>query len=324
MKQLSPQLTALAEKHPCRYTADQKAAFILDTRRMLRSAGYSEKQLVEQRLGGMFNTRNLIIGDPSAEYLVTAHYDTPGGNGFLLGTAPLVGQTGANIIMLMLTLPFIIGEIALVTHAMEQAEPTFWSMAGAVLAMPALLIVLTLLPMLIRNRRNCNDNTSGVMCLLECALAAAQEPELLKKCCFVLFDNEEWGLIGSLGFTAERKKKSIDEKSAFVINLDCVGVGDVIASVTTGKPSTRCEALTESLDELGMARESKRSQLVFMSDHAVFPDAVMLSVMRRSRLGPLYIPNIHSPKDTLCDDGLVARLAEHVTRFISGADTGKE
>lgn len=317
MKQLSPQLTALAEKHPCRYTSDQKAAFILDVRRMLRSAGYSEKQLVEQRLGGMFNTRNLIIGDPAAEYLITAHYDTPGRNGFLLGTSPLIGQTGANIIMLMLAIPFLIAEIALIMRVTEQPEPPFLSVMGAVFSMPVLMVLLTLLPMLFCNRSNRNDNTSGTLCVLECALAAVRDPELLEKCCFVLFDNEEWGLIGSLGFTSERKKKGVDENKVFVINLDCVGVGDVIASVTTGNPSARCDALTDSLGQMGMETEKKQSQLVFMSDHAVFPDAVMLSVMRRSKLGPLYIPNIHSSKDTECDNGLVAQLAGHIIGFIS-------
>ncbi len=316
MTRLSPRLSALAEKHPCRYTSDQKAAFILDARRLLRSAGYSEKQLVEQRLGGMFNTRNLIIGDPSAEYLITAHYDTPGRNGFLLGTAPLVGQTGANIIMLLLAVPFIIGEIALITHVLEQPDHTFLSVAGAILSMPVLLTVLTLLPMLIRNRSNRNDNTSGTMCVLECALKALEQPDLLKKCCFVLFDNEEWGLIGSLGFAAERKKKGIDEKQHFIINLDCVGVGDVLASVTTGRPGSRCDALIDYIKQRGINTEQIRSQLVFMSDHAVFPDSVMLSTMSRSKLGPLYIPNIHSSKDTECDERLVAQLAEYLAGFI--------
>jgi len=316
MTRLSPQLSALTEKHPCRYTSDQKAAFILDAKRLLRGAGYSERQLVEQRLGGMFNTRNLIIGNPSAEYLVTAHYDTPGRNGFLLGTAPLVGQTGANIIMLLLAVPFFIGEIALITHVLEQPTPTFLSVAGAILSMPVLLTMLTLLPMLIRNRSNRNDNTSGTLCVLECALKALEQPELLKKCCFVLFDNEEWGLIGSLGFTAERKKKGIDEKQHFIMNLDCVGEGDVLSSVTTGKPSSRCNALIDSLEQCGTKTEQKRSQLVFMSDHAVFPDSVMLSMMSRSKLGPLYIPNIHSSKDIECDEHLVAQLANNLVKFL--------
>lgn len=318
MKELSPEISRLAERHPCRYTTDQKSAFMLDAKRTLRSAGYTPEQIFEQRLGGIFGSRNLIIGDPDAEYLITAHYDTPGRNGFLLGTSPLVGQTGANAIMLLLTLPFFLAEIWLIKSVMDLPEPSVLAVLAAICAPPLALIALMLIPMLILNRNNRNDNTSGVMCVLQSAMYAAEHPELLDKCCFVLFDNEEWGLLGSLGFAAERKKRKVDEKKHFVINLDCVGVGEVLTAVTTGVPGERCKALTESLKSLGCEVESKQSQLVFMSDHAAFPDAVMLAYMSRSKLGALYIPNIHSRRDVACDNALVAGLAEHICTFLLG------
>ena len=317
MKELSPAVTQLAERHPCRYTSEQKSAFLLDAKRTLRSAGYSTEQISEQRLGGVFGSRNLIIGNPDAEYLITAHYDTPGRNGFLLGTSPLVGQTGANVIMLLMSLPFLLAEIWLIKRVIDLPEASVFTALAAICAPPLLLMALMLIPMLIINRRNRNDNTSGVMCALQCAMYAAENPELQDRCCFVLFDNEEWGLLGSLGFAAERKKRGIDEKKHFVINLDCVGVGDVLAAATTGIPGERCRKLTDSLHALGCDVECKQSQLVFMSDHAAFPDAVMLSYMKRSKLGTLYIPNIHSRKDTECDNSLVAGLAEHLCGYLS-------
>ncbi len=317
MKKLTPAVSELCSRHPCRYSRDQKSAFLLDVKRTLHNTGYKPEQIDEQRLGGLFGTRNLIIGNPDAEYLITAHYDTPGRNGFLLGTSPLVGQTGANIFMMSMMIIFLLAEAWLLTRILEQPEPSVLDVISAFFAPALALMALMLIPMLIVNRSNSNDNTSGVTCVLECAIKALEDPALMDRCCFVLFDNEEWGLIGSLGFAAERKKRKVDEKKHFVINLDCVGVGDVLASVTTGTPGERCKALTDSLSSIGHPVECKRSELVFMSDHAAFPDAVMLSYMNRSKLGPLYIPNIHSRKDTECDNSLVAGLAEHLCGYLS-------
>ena len=320
MKELSQEITQLAGRHPCRYTVEQKSQFLLDAKRTLRSAGYTPEQIAEQRLGGVFGSRNLIIGSPDAEYLITAHYDTPGRNGFLLGTSPLVGQTGANVIMMLLTIPFFLAEIWMLSHILEQPEPSTLLVVIALFAPPLLLFALMLIPMLIINLHNSNDNTSGVMCVLQCAMYALEHPETLNKCCFILFDNEEWGLLGSLGFAAERKKRGTDEKKHFVINLDCVGAGEVLAAVTTGAPSERCKNLTDSLPALGCPVECKQSQLVFMSDHAAFPDAVMLAYTSRSKLGPLYIPNIHSRRDTECDNSLVAGLAGHLCGYLDNRE----
>ncbi len=316
MSELSSRLNELATKHPSRYSADEKTGFLLDTKRLLKSAGYTEKQITEQRLGGIFKSRNLIIGNENAEYLITAHYDTPGKNGFLLGTSSLLGQTGANIVMMLPALPLMVAEGLLVSRAMDCPDASLTTVVAAILIVPLLFLLAMIVPMLLRNRNNRNDNTSGVQCVLQCALYAAEHPELLDRCCFVLFDNEEWGLIGSQGFASQRKKRGVDEKKHFYINLDCVGVGEVLAAVTTEAPKERCEALTGRLSDAGLPVEKLRSQLVFMSDHASFTDSVMLCYMNRSKLGPLYIPNIHSDKDTESDDRLVVELADRLTEFI--------
>lgn len=314
--ELNTKIYELTARYPSRYTRDEKNEFLLDTKKLLKDSGYTAGQITEQRLNDIFKSRNLIIGNEDAEYLITAHYDTPGRNGFLLNSSNLLGQTGANIVMMLISIPFLIGEAALVSRMMEQSEPSFSSAVIALFAMPLLLIALMIVPMLIRNRNNRNDNTSGVQCVLQCALYAAEYPELLEKCCFVLFDNEEWGLVGSSGFVSQRKKRGVDQKQHFVINLDCVGVGRVLAAVCASKPGERYDRLTEHLRAAGVPLEEKRSQLVFMSDHAVFPDSVMLAFMDRSKLGPLYIPNIHSEKDVECDERLVANLAGTLITFI--------
>ena len=56
------------------------------------------------------------------------------------------------------------------------------------------------------NKHTANDNTSGVITLLEASLSMPDEDR--KQVCFVFFDNEEKGMFGSAAFTkAHRKAK---------------------------------------------------------------------------------------------------------------------
>lgn len=80
------------------------------------------------------------------------------------------------------------------------------------------------------NKHNANDNTSGVVTLLEIARSLPESQR--GKVCFVLFDLEEAGLIGSAAYRKAHKKAS---DSQLVLNLDCVGDGDHIRFFPTKK-----------------------------------------------------------------------------------------
>ena len=56
------------------------------------------------------------------------------------------------------------------------------------------------------NKHNANDNTSGVVTLLEIARSLPESQR--GKVCFVLFDLEEAGLIGSAAYRKAHKKAS--------------------------------------------------------------------------------------------------------------------
>ena len=70
---------------------------------------------------------------------------------------------------------------------------------------------------------NCNDNTSGVVTLLE--LMATVDEEDRDTICFIFFDNEEKGLIGSGAFRKQYASKVVDK---VLVNFDCVGDGDTL------------------------------------------------------------------------------------------------
>lgn len=300
--------------HPTRFTKDEKLSFLNTAKTHFSSLGYKEDEINVWEKG---NNRNLVIGDAkTAEYFITAHYDTPGNNGWMLFSTPLLGQTGANIITMFMWLPFIILEI-IFGYIAEDVGMDFFTGRLFTISPVLLLLVVMILSLCIKNKTNRNDNTSGVLSVMKIAQLVAEDPALRKKCCFVLFDNEEWGLLGSAAFASQCTKKGIPVGTKTVINLDCVGVGDTLVAATTGKPSAKVTKFMDKLDENGAQLERVVSRMIYMSDHANFKSSLMLCYMSKSKLGPLYIPNIHCGKDTQCDISMTDDLAEKVIRSIS-------
>jgi len=304
-------------ENPTRFRKEEKERLLSQTKSFLTENGWGSDEIRIQKFKGSIKSQNLIIGDPkSAEYIVTAHYDTPGRTGFLLATSKLFGQTGANIVMMLSMLPFCIlcgyfgGRNAFTWQGIDL---TFLSIYGLMV----LFLLVMLIPMFIKNKNNRNDNTSGVIAVLNAAVKAAADPELSGKCCFVLFDNEEWGLIGSKQFAGWCRNNGInlDEKTA--INIDCVGLGEYLCAARTNSDKTeRQTAFIENLKSTGIEIVEKQSSMIYLSDHANLKNSFMLTYMEKSKTGPLFIPNIHTGKDTVCDVEKVIDLSDKVIKAI--------
>ena len=179
------------ENHPTRFTGKEKSALRATLRAELNKMGYSDDEITEIKASGT----NLLAGDPHAEYMFTAHYDTPGRTGWMLKTASLWGQTGANVflIMIMCLLGMAVPIASSFIVPDVSGSGMFWLGELAVL----LILVIMIISMVIKNKNNRNDNTSGVLALLAMAEKVTADQEMRKKSCFVFFDNEEWGLLGS-------------------------------------------------------------------------------------------------------------------------------
>lgn len=310
------ELRSLAEKiftdHPSRFTKKEKQALHATVRSALVEAGWKDEEIKIQKFKGAFGSQNVVIGNPNAEYIITGHYDTPGCNGFMFFTSPLLGQTGANIALfpILFAVGILVAALGIATGN-EIIAPLVSSFAGLA------VMLIFIIPTLIKNRNNRNDNTSGVLGVLSCAALAANNPELKEKCCFVLFDNEEWGLIGSSQFAKWCKKNGIDTKKSTVINLDCIGVGDRLVAARTGKRHPKQAELLAKLRAAGLEITEKQSSMVYMSDHANFQNSYMFSYMRKSAIGALYMPNIHTPSDKECDVEQIEKLSEGIMAAIS-------
>ena len=263
--------------YPVRKTKKQKQAFRDAVEAYAASVGYPSR--VER---GSFGCRNLILGDPeSARYLVTAHYDTcarlPFPN-FITpcNFLPFLGYQLLVMVLLLFT-AFTVGILAgiaasSVAIGCAVGYLCIWVLLGLMLAGPA-------------NPSNANDNTSGVVTLLEIARTLPENQR--HKVCFVLFDLEEAGLLGSASYRKAHRKAT---DSQLVLNLDLPCCGDRIAFVPTKELKKDRKKLTDLYRACGYF--GKKSLLVqekkvnaFSSEQRCFPYAAGIHVLKKGKLG---------------------------------------
>lgn len=271
------------------------------------SVGYPSR--VER---GSFGCRNLILGDPeSARYLVTAHYDTcarlPFPN-FITpcNFLPFLGYQLLVMVLLLFT-AFTVGILAgiaasSVAIGCAVGYLCIWVLLGLMLAGPA-------------NPSNANDNTSGVVTLLEIARTLPENQR--HKVCFVLFDLEEAGLLGSASYRKAHRKAT---DSQLVLNLDCVGDGDHIRLFPTRRLKKDRKKLTSLYLACGYFGKKdvlvqEKGFSVYPSDQANFPWGVGICALRKGKAG-LYLSRIHTRRDTVLEETNVNILRAALTTFL--------
>ena len=164
------------------------------------------------------------------------------------------------------------------------------------------------------NRHTANDNTSGVVTLLEIALNLPEE--LRQEVCFVWFDNEERGLLGSGAFAAKHKQTA---KTALVINFDCVGEGDFLQFFPTKR--LKKTEMPQLLEESYLAAGEKTVEVVrgfgfYPSDQAKFRRGIGVCALKKSPIFGYYMDKIHTRRDTVLDEENVALLRSGTVRLL--------
>jgi len=312
MEKLQLFAETLFQKHNTRMWRKEKDAFLADATLAFENLGYDEVAVKEDKNPLGITSRNLVVGKPDADILITAHYDTPGRNGFLLILAPIFGALIGSF-LIVIPLGFLMGLLATaVTRTFDIGQ------LNLMIANPAyLLLAVLLVASLIKNPKNHNDNTSGVLGVYQMAELIAENPELKARTAFVLFDHEEVlpGLLGSKAFAKWRKQNCPEKSNATVINLDCIGIGDVL-TVMTRKKHVAWDNIAEFLEGEGFTVKKARGGLAGNSDHAPFARGVSLLFQKRSLTGPLYIPKIHSGRDKECDLEQIERLSAAVYKYL--------
>lgn len=296
----------IPKKFPVRKTKAQKAAFRTAVQSYGEKLGYPV--FLEK---GAFGANNILLGDPEgAKFLVTAHYDT------CARMLPPNFITPCNV---PLYLAYQIGIVILMIVVSAVAGAAGGLLLGSgFVKWISLLVYFVLLFSLIfgpANTVNANDNTSGVVTLLEIARTLPENQR--HKVCFVLFDLEEAGLIGSASYR-KKHKKATDRQ--LVLNLDCVGDGDYLRMFPTKALRKNRRKLTSLYRACGyFGKKSllvhEKGTCVYPSDQRHFPYGVGICALRK-RKNLLYMSRIHTKKDTVLEETNVNILRAALTTFL--------
>lgn len=294
---------------PVRKSKAQKQAFRDAVQSYVSGLGY--QCTIEK---GSMGSRNIVIGDPEkAKYVVTAHYDTPANMVVPNLITPcnfLTFMAYQLLVALVMLLPaaavgLLVGQL---TDSFQIGYYVWlilvWVDIFVMMAGPA-------------NKSNANDNTSGVVTVLE---TARTMPEMHRdKVCFVLFDLEELGLVGSGAYRKAHKKAT---ENQVILNLDCVGDGDHILFFPT-KKAKKNAALMRELKRVGGWFGDKHIELrekgfsVYPSDQKNFPVGVGIAAFRKAKFVGYYCDKIHTKKDTVLEETNVNLLRAALTTLIT-------
>lgn len=297
----------LLPAYEIRKTRAQKEAF-----RALLAEHYGERMQVEEA-GKLPVSRNIVIGDPEkAEVIFTAHYDTCARMPFPNFITPknfLVYLLYQLVITAVLLVPPF-GLAALAAHLTSSLPES----VGLILTELALLLPFFLEMWLMMagpaNPHTANDNTSGVVAVLTMADKYAHRDDVA----FILFDNEEMGLMGSAAYA---KAHPTVKKSGCIVNMDCIGDGDAIllAYSRAMKEDPFFERMKAGMDAPFATHEktpllSPASRTVYPSDQANFKKTLAVAALKKAPLVGYYMDKIHTPADRMLDERNVSLLTE--------------
>ena len=294
-------LEQINEQFPIRRSNEQKEAFRKWVMARMEEMGYQPR--VEES-GGKHH--NVVCGSPDeAQMTITAHYDTPACFGLpnlmIPRNWPVYFLYQGAIILAMLLISFAVGT-GLMALTGEEALLRI-GLLGAYFGLISLMLYGP------ANKHNVNDNTSGVAALLE---TMAKIPEAHRqKVAFILFDNEEKGLRGSKAFAKAHLQV---QYTGFIVNLDCVGVGEHIL-LTVPKLARNIEAY-QLLERLLAEREGRTVHFFGAfgtrgnSDFRSFKCGVGVSAYRKVPGVGFVTGAIHTWRDTRADQGNIGWISD--------------
>jgi len=294
----------ILEKYQVRKTKKQKTEFINLLAADLESAGHQ----IRVERSGLLKSCNLVVGDlENCQVVLGAHYDTAPVLPFPNFLAP------KNILVYLLFILALIVAVVLIEFVVGSAIFLITDSQTAVTVFLYGLLAFFLGWTLFgkANRHTANDNTSGVITLVE-ALACE---ELQGKICCVFFDHEEVGLFGSMAFASKHKNIMKDK---LLINFDCVGDGDHLLLVVNKRAREYWSAVEAAFLPEGEKQVvvTKASTTMYPSDQSNFKKNIGAAVFKKSRIFGYYMNKIHTKHDVDCDMRNIELIVQGLKRFV--------
>lgn len=298
------------EKFPVRKTKSQKQSFKQYVVEKMQELGWDTRV---QTSGSLVKNNNIVAGDPaSAKIVLTAHYDTPARLPFPNFMTPF-NLPLIILIQLAIAIILFLPAVALFIAMLQIGIPFLPAYFGFV----ALLVLATWFLLAgPANPSNVNDNTSGVLVLLEAAQSLPEE--LRKNIAIVFFDNEEIGLVGSAAFRKEYGKM----EHAVLLNFDCTGNGDTLAFFPSSGLRGNLEILKHAEESFALHGErkvfvSEKGFFLYPSDQMLFPKSFGVAALSQHPVAGYYINRIHTSKDTVMQAQNIVQLSQGIPDFAS-------
>lgn len=263
-----------------------------------------------KQFGKVIKSINLETKNDNPDYVFIAHYDTGTILPFWFNWLMRIFGINRQLIIM-----FSIGiSVTLLSGLFSRYVPFIDSIV-------AITLGLSMLSIFIPNKKNLDDNTSGVITLLQIASKLKGNSELNAKLIFV--DNEEIGLIGSSAHYKYLKKNNKIGNHCKVFSIDCIGgSGDIPLIIRNGE-STYLDLLKEDLmNEFGTCETIKMEMPA--SDNYSFKalGALNLSFVSKSTLkGGYYIKNIHSSKDDQINMDRISKVSDIIVEMMERKTT---
>ena len=311
-------IETLVEKFPIRKSDKQKQAFREWFIGWAGEQGYTAEATKPK---GMFRSSNVVVGDPeTAEVTFTAHYDTPACMfvpNFITPRNVLVYILYQLLLVPILLIPgaltgALLGHILRVVTDNAILASEFGGLAGFIMV----YVTLGIMMFGPANKNNVNDNTSGVAAVMELMLRIPAEQRA--KAAFILFDNEEKGMLGSSAYASSHKAV---KKEKLIINMDCVGDGENVMFFANKKTRSletfpKLEAAMTGVSGRNYIM-SKLEKCVYPSDQSQFKHGIAVCACNKMPVIGYYCDKIHTKKDTVCEQANLDFLAEGLSGFVA-------
>ena len=295
------------ERFGIRRNAEQKNAFREYVQKEAEAAGYAcETEILEKK------HYNVVIGTPlTAKVVFTAHYDTPAAGIFPNLMMP---RNFALSMLYSFGWPLLFAFACLGIAFLGELAGLYERMATVVVYLILYFVCYYYLCRGRANRNNKNDNTSGVSVVLSLMAQSKGNDEVA----FILFDNEEKGLLGSKAYN-KKYKEEMEKK--LLVNLDCVGNGKHIVAIVKDE----AENLPEMQSLKAALRDKEPFEVHFFpkkgsrgnSDWKSFPCGIGIMTTQYKKGVGYYCGRIHTNRDTVADVENIRFLTKKLSEFVA-------